>query len=142
MAKRITQAELQQLLDDEIAVNRRTLQIRRRILKGAEIEPGPLIATTEPGEEDDPRIAGSENMGLSILPLSWHLRSIEDLNQQVRDRQRAKRREAASEPRIPTEESQQFAELVRLWRLDHPEPPKPRTFPKGITQHESDPDTD
>jgi hypothetical protein len=43
---------------------------------------------------------------------------------------------------IPTDEEDQFIELVKLWRLEHPEPPKPRQYPKGITQHESDPDSD
>jgi hypothetical protein len=35
-----------------------------------------------------------------------------------------------------------FLELTRIWRLDHPEPPKRREFPKGRTQHEEDPDSD
>jgi hypothetical protein len=43
---------------------------------------------------------------------------------------------------IPADEEDQFIELVKLWRLEHPEPPKPRQLPKGITQHESDPYSD
>jgi hypothetical protein len=43
---------------------------------------------------------------------------------------------------MPPDEEAQFIELVKLWRLDHPEPPKRREFPKGETQHEMDPDSD
>ena len=43
---------------------------------------------------------------------------------------------------VPADEDYQFMELVRLWRLDHPEPSKRRQIPKGKTQHEMDPDSD
>lgn len=43
---------------------------------------------------------------------------------------------------LPHSEEDQFYQLLRLWRMDHPEPPKRPVFPKGRTQHESDPDSD
>lgn len=36
------------------------------------------------------------------------------------------------------DESEQFCELVRQWRIEHPEPPKPQHFPAGhLGQEES-----
>jgi hypothetical protein len=43
---------------------------------------------------------------------------------------------------MPEDEEEQFYQLIRLWRLEHPEPPKARQIPKGQTQHEMDPDSD
>ena len=39
-------------------------------------------------------------------------------------------------------EESDFLDLVKLWRLEYPEPSKRRRIPAGITQHESDPDSD
>ena len=43
---------------------------------------------------------------------------------------------------VPEDEEEQFYQLMRQWRIDHPEPPKRPQFPNGRTQHESDPDSD
>ena len=44
---------------------------------------------------------------------------------------------------VPQDEEEQFFQLIRLWRIEHPEPPKRREIPAaGKTQHEMDPDTD
>ena len=71
-----------------------------------------------------------------------------DLSREILRRQKERLEEIApgfdsmTEPLIPVDEEAQFIELVKLWRLEHPEPPKPRQYPRGITQHESDPDSD
>jgi hypothetical protein len=43
---------------------------------------------------------------------------------------------------LPPSEEDQFYQILRLWRLEYPEPPKRPEFPKGKTQHEMDPDSD
>jgi hypothetical protein len=47
MPKRITQAELAAVLEGETFINRRMMQIRERIRKGATVEPGELGAATD-----------------------------------------------------------------------------------------------
>jgi len=51
-------------------------------------------------------------------------------------------RETWANEMLPAGEEDQFYQILRLWRKDHPEPQKRREFPKGRTQHDSDPDSD
>ena len=66
MPKQITQAELRAVLDGETFVNRRMMQIRERLKKGATVEPGELGAATDCSDDFAPECSSYSNMGLLI----------------------------------------------------------------------------
>lgn len=69
MPKQITQEELQQVLKKDEATNRKMLNIRRRLIRGAHIEPGKLSATADSTPPNfSPRCTGIYGMGLDIGP--------------------------------------------------------------------------
>lgn len=71
MREQITQAELQAVLDDEAAIDRKMLEIRRQLKRGATIEPGQLTADFDgdpDGDELEPGVSGFGSMGVSIFP--------------------------------------------------------------------------
>jgi hypothetical protein len=66
MRKQVTQAELRECLDLETLVNRRMMQIRKRLQQGATVEPGELGARADRSNDNDPEVDNYNNMGLQI----------------------------------------------------------------------------
>ena len=69
MPKQITQAELVAVLDHDESLNRKLLGIRRRLERGAQIEPGKLTGEADRYSHDfSTRCSGLYAMGLDLGP--------------------------------------------------------------------------
>lgn len=64
----ISQAELAEVLAQNESLNRRIIEIRERINRGAEVEPGELFAEAERDNDDDGSTSGLSVAGLDIEP--------------------------------------------------------------------------
>jgi hypothetical protein len=67
-ATAISQAELADVLAQNESLNRRMVDIRERINKGARIEPGELTAEAEDDDDDDGGTRSLSVLGLYIVP--------------------------------------------------------------------------